>query len=276
MANSGAWHSTRPSGARKLSSALFCATLLVQTSPLIGAQTGSSGDCDPGLTQPEGNPPNAYAQRSGRCEGIYARDIAAANLGVASFTKQFANFDPKAGNVIRLDWTTPVHNAVHLRAVSLRPRLYYRMDALRPAGVDSWMWPTDILSELDLDKASLGIVATTKIPLNGTERTMYLPLALLSKGTADASRRYTALLRSDVELSEVFVSIAELDKEGKPVKYLRQNKPLQYGIYPAERGIPVYIEASELRQNTIYQVDIGAILRTGGSANTKFWIYGGN
>jgi hypothetical protein len=149
------------------------------------------------------------------------------------------------------------------------------MDALRPTGADSWLWPTDVLKLLGIDEPSLGIVATTTIPLNGMDRVIYLPLRVSSKRATQSTRRYEILLRSDVELSEVFVSIAELDQQGKPIKYLRQNKPLLYGIYPAERGIPVSIGASELREGAIYQVDVGATLRTGGSANTKFWIYGG-
>jgi hypothetical protein len=244
---------------------------------MLGLEVGSSGlsDCDPGLKQPEGNPPNAYAQRKDRCEGIYAKEIAGANLGVASFTQDFDNFDPKQADTLRLDWRTPARGVVHLRAVSLKPRFFYRMDASRPAGADSWIWPTDVLNVLGIDKASLGIVATTTISLNGVDRVLYLPLRVSSQGTARSSLPYRILLRSDVELSEVFISIAELDKQGKPVKYLRQNKPLLYGIYPAERGIPVSLGVSELRENAIYQVDVGAMLRTGGSANIKFWIYGG-
>jgi hypothetical protein len=262
--------------ARKLLLAMSCAALLLAPA-IAGSQAGStgSGDCDPGLRQPEGNPPNAYAQRSGRCEGIYAREIAAANLGIASFTRQFDSFDANTEGTIRLDWKTPAPNVVHIRATSLKPRSFYRMDALRAAGADSWLWPTDILKVLGIDKTSLGVVATTTVPLNGIDRAVYLPLRISAKGTTQPSRPYEILLRSDVELSEVFVSIAELDKQGKPISYLRQNKPLLYGIYPAERGIPVAIGASELREGAIYQVDVGATLRTGGSANTKFWIYGG-
>src|SRR5258708_2376523 len=183
MANSSRWRSTRSSQAHKLAPAIFYAALLLLTPAVVGLQVGSVGpsDCDPGLRQPEGNPPNAYAQRKGRCEGIYAREIAGANLGVASFAKQFDTFDPKAGDTIRLDWSTPAHNVVHLRAVSLKPRFFYRMDALRPAGADSWMWPTDVLNVLGIDKASLGIVATTTIPLNGIDRVIYLPLRVSSK-----------------------------------------------------------------------------------------------
>jgi hypothetical protein len=240
---------------------------------VVGAP--SSSDCDPGLKQPEGNPSNAYAQRQGRCEGIYVREIAGANLGVASYAALLDGVDPKAGGTIRLQWNTPAPTAVHLRAVSLKPRFFYRMDASRPAGDDSWLWPTDVLNVLDIDKASLGIVATATIPLNGVDRVLYLPLRVSSTGAMQASHSYKILLRSDVELSEVFVSIAEVDKQGKPITHLRQNKPLLYGIYPPERGIPISIGPSELRENAVYQVDVGATLRTGGSANIKFWIYGG-
>ncbi len=242
-----------------------------------GLQAGAilASDCDPGLRLPEGNSPNAYVQRTGRCEGIYAKEIAAVNLSVASFSMHLDRLDPKGTHAVRLDWSSPTHNPVRLRAVSLRPRFFYRMDALRPSGTTSWMWPTDLLNALDLDKSSLGITATTTVTLNDVDRVVYLPIHVSTPAPGPASGPYQILLHSDVELSEVYVSIAELSKEGKPVKTLWRDKPLQYGIYPAERGIPIWIGASELLAKTIYQVDIGATLRTGGSANARLWLYGG-
>lgn len=278
MANPGRLRSTRLSQARRLLAAISYGMLLLFSASMVRAEVGSaaSGDCDSGLKQPEGSPPNAYAQRKGRCEGIYAREIAAANLGIASFTKQFDDFDAKAADAIRLDWRTPAHNVVHLRAVSLKPRFYYRMDASRAAGEDSWLWPTDVLTALGIDPTGLGLLASTTIPLNGVDRVIYLPLQISTNGAAQAPHPFKLLLRSDVEMSEVFISIAELDQQGKPITFVRQNKPLLYGIYPAERGIPVYLGPAELRQSTIYQVEVGATLRTGGSANIRFWIYGGD
>ena len=242
----------------------------------IGLQEGSRvGDCDPGLKQPEGSIANAYAQRKDRCEGIYAREIAGTSLGVASFTKQFPNFDLKMNDTIRLDWSSPTNSTVHLRAVVLKPRFFYRMDALRREGTTSWEWPTDVLSTLGIEKTNLGVVATTTVSLNGIERELYLPLRISSKENLP-SNPYEILLRSDVELSEVFVSITELDKQGKPIRYLRRDEPLQYGVYPAERGIPVLINSSDLHQNAIYEVNVGVRVRTGGSANNRFWIYSGS
>jgi hypothetical protein len=241
----------------------------------LQAGTIPASDCDPGLRLPEGNSPNAYVQRPGRCEGVYAKEIAAVNLSVASFAMHLDKLDPKGVGKVRLDWSSPTNNPIRLRAVSLRPRFFYRMDALRPSGTTSWMWPTDLLNALDLDKASLGITATTKITLNDVDRVLYLPIHVSSQEPGTSSGPYQILLHSDVELSEVYVSIAELSKEGKPVKALWRDKPLQYGIYPAERGIPIWIGASELLTKTIYQVDIGATVRSGGSANARLWFYSG-
>jgi hypothetical protein len=241
----------------------------------LQAATIPAGDCDPGLRLPEENSPNSYVQRTGRCEGIYAKEIAAVNLSVASFAMHLEKLDPKGSGAVRLDWSSPTNNPIRLRAVSLRPRFFYRMDAFRPSGTTSWMWPTDLLNALDLDKASLGITATTIITLNGIDRVLYLPIRVSTQAPGQSSGPYQILLHSDVELSEVYVSIAELSKDGKPVKALWQDKPLQYGIYPAERGIPIWIGPSELLAKTIYQVDIGATLRTGGSANARLWLYSG-
>ena len=92
--------------------------------------------CDPELNEPS-NDPYGYHLRGtnrDRCEGIYMRDVASNPLLIASLTAWFEDFDPSTGADLTMEWRTPGDAGIHLRAYTLKHRLYYRMDSLRPAG----------------------------------------------------------------------------------------------------------------------------------------------
>src|SRR5262249_32645411 len=78
--------------------------------------------------------------------------------------------DPTAIASLRLDWPAPSSGVTRLRAVALRPRLYYRMDAVRPAGVSSDQWPATLLSRLKLSRDELGVLAWTQSKAGSSER----------------------------------------------------------------------------------------------------------
>src|SRR2546425_622955 len=86
--------------------------------------------CDPRLQQ-AGSDPNGYRLRGDRCEGIYIKEVAGTTV-VASLIEYVENFNP-AGQSLRIEWTAPGNASVRLRAYSLRHRLFYQMDARRPA-----------------------------------------------------------------------------------------------------------------------------------------------
>lgn len=98
------------------------------------AASGQANSCDPSLKQPSGDSPNAYKQRSDRCEGIYAREVAGDVLLLGSLTESFDDFSPTSGGRLRLSWRSPGSESVHLRVYSLRPHFYYRMDSAPPSG----------------------------------------------------------------------------------------------------------------------------------------------
>ena len=79
-------------------------------------------------------------------------------LSIVAFTSVSRPFAIKAGEPIRLGWSAPPASAVALRAVSLRPDMYYRMDSSRPAGSASFDWPSDVVTRLKLKSDELGLV----------------------------------------------------------------------------------------------------------------------
>ena len=232
---------------------------------LARAQPGS---CDPLIKPPSLDSPWSYHQRTDRCEGLFAREVAGDILMVASLAEVFDTFTPSAGGHLHLSWDLRRPLPVRLGAFSLRPHFYYRMDSIRPPGTNSWDWPTDVLAALNVGKADLGVIATASLPLGGGAQDVYLPLRIGPSSAPPKANAVELILVSDVELSEVYVSVALLGPDGRPLRTIRKSEALGYGDYPAQRGIPVSLK--NLGAAGFYQVDIGATVASGGSANLRF------
>jgi hypothetical protein len=229
--------------------------------------------CDPYLKE-SSNDPYGYRVRGvkrDRCEGIYIREVANTPLLVASLTEWFEDFDPSSGADVVLEWKASGDADIHLRAYTLKHRVYYRMDSLRPANSNSYVWQPGLLSTLDLRKKDIGIVAWTSQQVGNTRRDVYLPLRIRQRADAGKSQGYQLLLLPGAELSEVFVSLALVKSDGEPGAFTRNAQKLGYGYYPADRGIP--IEITEIKTPGIYYLKIGAELRAGGSSTTQIWFY---
>lgn len=254
---------------------LDCAILsLLVTLPLITNPTlAQPSSCDPSIKLPSPDSTYSYRQRNDRCEGIYAREVAGDILMVASLTQAFDDFTPSGDGHLHLSWDLRRPLPVRLSAFSLRPHFYYRMDSTRPPGADTYDWPTDVLAAIHLTKADLGVVATVSLPVAGAAQEVYLPLRIGARSAARQLRAVQLIVISDVELSEVYVSMALLGTDAQPVRIIRKNQALGYGDYPAQAGIPINL--TDLGVAGLYQVDIGATLVSGGSANLRFRFYQG-
>ena len=249
-----------------LVSCCFCAA---------GPMHAQANSCDPSLKQPSGDSPNSYKQRSDRCEGIYAREVAGDVLLIGSLTESFEDFTPTPNGRLRLSWKPSGNEAVHVRAYSLRPHFYYRMDSAQPPGSTSYIWPTDVLAALNAHKSDLGVVAAAPTSLStcGSKPQVYLPLRIGPTTSAGSTPHPQAVLLSDVELSEVYVTVAMLGPDGQRTRVIKRNKPLGYGDYPAEEGITVPLP--EITTKGVYLVEVAATLRPGGSSNLSFCVYQG-
>jgi hypothetical protein len=239
----------------------YCAVSAVPAS----AQTAP---CDPAL-EPSAADPWGYRARGERCEGIYAQPVAGTPLIVASFTHRFATFDPGSTSSLTLRWPVLESGSVRLRAIALRRRLYYRMDAEQPAATAEWTWPANLLAALDLGRPDLGVIAWTHRMAGDTERDVLLPLRINGGGAADSAGDYTLVVMPQVELTEVYVSVSRMDADGRPTEWLRDEEPLGYGYYPADR--PIEIGIAPPAEPGLYRIQLGARIRTGGSLATELW-----
>ena len=238
------------------------------------ALDGAESPCDPYL-RPQANDPNGYRLRGDRCEGVYVKEVAAAGvLTVVSFTESFAPYDLTSGKSLLLEWPAVAESPLHLRAYSLRRRLYYRMDTVRPAGSRSYEWPAEMLTVFRLTRAEIGLVGSVGQTVGGVRRDVLVPLAVRPQGEARASRALELVVYPGVDLAEVFLTLAPLEPSGAPGRFVVNGEPLRYGYYPADRGVPIRLP--ELKTRGLHVVEIGATLSSGGSATTTAWLLSGS
>lgn len=247
-----------------LLSSFFCAGSLAAPLP------AQNRDCDPQLKQTSEDP-NGYRSRGDRCEGIYIREVGSTTLLVASLTESVEDFALATGKPLLIEWTAPEGAEVRVRARALRHRLYYQMDTVRPPGSGSYIWPTALLSKFNLRKNELGWMAWTAHPVGKATQDVYVPLRVRQTGGSRSSS-YQVTLVPGVELSEVFVSLAPVDKDGRISTYIKKDEPLKYSYYPADR--PINIPLPPLGEPGIYNLEIKATRRAGGGASVpSLWFY---
>jgi hypothetical protein len=228
--------------------------------------------CDPHLAL-RTNDPYGYRLRGDRCEGLYIREVAGSStVFLASLTRSTIDFDLKSGNDLVIEWRAPSSTQpVRLRAAGLRPRLYYQMDTVRPAGATSYSWHTGMLTSLNIKPGELGLVAWSSLPVGAQTRDVYFPLDISHNPTAGADSHYNVTLAPSVELSEVYVTVTPLSSNGRTQPPVVNGKNLGFGYYPAMR--PFSFPVPRLTAAGIYQLDIAATLRTGEPSTLRVWFY---
>ena len=239
--------------------------------------------CDPELETQPGDA-LGYRLRGERCEGLYVQKVASTTLVLASFLARtgLSSSASWEGEALNVEWTVPPAGgnapesarreavaSTRLRAQGLRPRLYYRMDAERPAGAAAFTWPTDLLTRLRILPREVGLVAWTERTLGGKPREVYLPLTVRSAGPGGGG--YLLVLRPGRELSEVYLSLAPLDRDGLLGEFLKDSEPLSYGYYPAGHGTEIELPA--LPAAGFYHLELGARFASGGVTAIELVFY---
>jgi len=216
--------------------------------------------------------PLRYRQRGDRCEGVYAQNVAgSSDLLVASLVESFEAIDDTSSLPLRVEWTPPDGEAVRLRAYSIKPGLFYRMDTAKPIAASSYLWPADVLQSLRISNADIGVTGSASAMLGGERREVLVPVRIGQRKPPARSTRYRIALWSSVELSDVFITLATAGPDGKPVKYLQRDENLAYGFYPAERAIDIRLKP--LTARGIYYVGIAATRKRGGSLTSTFLLF---
>jgi hypothetical protein len=246
--------------------------LLIVSTLLAGS--GKVPDyCEVELLRGSDCSPQAYKHRDNRCEGEYAQHVSATGLNLRSLTLDLGNFDPADG--LDLTWKVPPGvgaDDVRILALSLKPRLYFRMDTEVPVKSDSFHWPGEVLDAFELSGEEIGIRAwVTLSGPGGTTRDVYLPVG--RRGAASTSKDgYQICLWPNASLKEVRLSVARIDAEGNPTNWLRQNEDADLGDFiPSD--VAACLTSGPLGPPGYYRVRISAIAKKGDPAVEDIDLY---
>ena len=238
------------------------------------SSSAQQSHCDPGLPTSGENPfhyrPRGAAdEHTDRCEGIYIQEVGSTTLLLASFTGAFEEYDLSSGAPLVVEWEPPSNFAIRLRAQALEHRRYYRMDTARATGETRYTWPSNLLSSLKLRRQEVGVVGWTQHEIGGVERKLFLPVRIRQQKDSPDAQDYELILLPGRELAEVYVSLATVGNDGRPDTFLLEGDPLNYGYYPAGRGVRISIPEPET--SGVYYLEIGATLRGGGASSIDVW-----
>ncbi len=207
---------------------------------------------DPLHYQPRGTPPS-------RCEGRYIQEVSSTILLLASLTEFFEDYNPHLDENVYIEWTTPPEGEnIHVRIQgirSTRPRLFFRMDTEHPLGERIYAWDSGLLSPLNIGRQDIGVVGWAEFLLGNELQKVYIPLRIRQQVQAKKSGKYQIIIFPGVELSEVYVSLAKVEADGSIDSFLKSDFPLEYGPYPAEKGIAFTVP--RLSEPGVYYVEVG-------------------
>jgi hypothetical protein len=130
-----------------------------------------------------------YKERGNRCEGLYVADVGVPSLELVSFQLGGIAYQLYGGEHLRV--TAPGQKqSVHVRAVAVPARTYYRMDATIEAGA-TLDWPvSDVLLPQNLGPERIGVFAW-----KGSENAMiFVPVRIQGGGAAAANQKAVAIL----------------------------------------------------------------------------------
>jgi hypothetical protein len=245
--------------------------LVLAASALAGAAPASTV-CVPELLGDSASP-LAYRQRGDRCEGIYAQQVGKLTLEVRSLVASFEPFDPATQGELEVAWSAPPEaggRRVRLRALSLMPRTYYRMDAAATGG--AYRWPTELLAALGLTRSDLAVAGWLELAGAGSPlHEVYLPLRIGRPAAPPPEEGYQVTFVPGERLEEVAVTLTRLDGEGRTAATLRQDEELGYGYYPSNQ--PTTFALGRLAGEGFYQLRISAVVRGGQPATGDLVFY---
>ncbi|MCI5164804.1 MAG: hypothetical protein D3903_01630 [Candidatus Electrothrix sp. GM3_4] len=149
------------------------------------------------------NPAIAYTQRGNRCEGFYQSPVAAESLSLVSLLYGRLNFSMNGNESLHLIVPQAVRQQVHIQAVGIPLKTYYRLDAWVQPG-QQFIWPLDIIGKMQLASVNIGLLGRIV-----GDSGYYTPLAI---GDNLAPSALNLILRSSVDVSTVLWRMSTLNE----------------------------------------------------------------
>ncbi len=196
----------------------LCAIMMASASLAYGGEN---------VCRPEINPVSAselaYKQRGDRCEGLFAQKVSATGLRIVAFHKHPASYDETslALNISLGDTSTPKS----LTVTSLKPKQFYRMDAVSSG--DVYSLPLDIVRHPNVKVAPADFAAV----ICAANCDTLLPRLIPASFSNNVSPNPYVALVADLEIFELHVVITD----GSSAEVLFDKEMLGNRTWPAAR-----------------------------------------
>jgi hypothetical protein len=220
--------------------------------------------CDPQLRPQPGQ--WGYQKRGDRCEGLYEELVSEGALRPVSLVSGEA---PLPVTDVALSWPRPSSTAeVALTATSLKPTMFYRMDALVRG--TTYRWATDVVRALKVGEKELGIMAMTQEVVGKAPRRVYLPVTLGSRTDA-APAQYILRVASPEDLNDVVFGVWHVDQAGNRAAVAVAERSLKRPYYASSSPVSFAFNLPPARPG-LYEVAVSGIRAApgGGGTSTTF------
>jgi hypothetical protein len=144
------------------------------------------------------------------------------------------------------------------------------MDTAQPALSRSYVWQTDMLAQFAVKQSELGVSARLSYPVLGKNEDVYIPVTLTQRAQPSKSTSLKITLIPGAELSRVSVSFRPI-VDGKLGPFIFKNQQRKETYFAAYQ--PFVVEIQPPRTGGIYLLQVGALLRVGGSTSINVWFY---
>lgn len=146
--------------------------------------------------KPVENDAVAYKERGeNRCEGFYQSSVSEGSLELVGLMSGTLDFQTGQNNILRIYSIGVRKQEVHVQAVAIPMKTYYRLDGWLQPG-ESFAWPLEIVRKMRLRPDSVGLLG-----MIGDNSEIYVPLSLYSRPARNAPLNLT--LRASVDVDAV-------------------------------------------------------------------------
>jgi hypothetical protein len=209
-----------------------------------------------------------YGRRHALCEGILAKPAGGDVIRVIGLTAAVEDFDPRLGSDLRLTWSPLAGDSVWLKAVGIRPQLFYQMDATVVGTATEFRWPIGVLLGLAVRRRDVAIRGWTLQSFGGMRDTVFIPITVSqTKPRVDSVAQYLLTVIPTQRLAHLRWGINLLDSTGRSVRMIRPMTAVPGTDF--FEGSAVHIPIASPASSGLYRIQLAGDLRPDAGATTK-------
>jgi hypothetical protein len=238
---------------------LLCAALLSFTFAQV-----QSVVCDP-LAVPSQESAHPYSVVEDRCEGKVVRLSFSKRLELLSFTDAFQTL-PVEDSAFHLSWEAVdfpqevqegLDGSLSVKVQPTQLDCLYQMDAPQTLEAVSYTWPTTVAKSVGIKTTKdLGVTVFAR-DKDGTP--LYLP-ARFSTTPVEQSGSYTFTILPGSDLAGVYLTLVQLDVQGKPVQVLLEQEEFLGGPFFSLQPFDIPLGKTILPEPGLYELTVAAVI----------------